>query len=318
MSVQLFRPRLVCRTDTLSRADWLEVRRKGIGGSDAAAVLGLSRYASRNDLWMDKTGRKGERPAGEAAAWGTALESTVAGLYAQTTGRVIHRAPYLLAHPNYPWMQANLDYLERVDGVVGILEIKTALSEKAPEVWQDGQVPINYYWQVMHYMAVTGYPFADIAALITGPKLIKVRVPRDEEAIKRLIDAEADFWTQVELDQPPEEMTLEDKLVVTRVKATPDKTVELTGDGLAALAAYQQARQVAEVAKREMEEAQARLQSELQDAVIGNVEGHPVIRWKEQTTNRLDQAALKALYPVIYEKCLKESISRPFVVEKAK
>ncbi|API73556.1 YqaJ viral recombinase family protein [Ralstonia pseudosolanacearum] len=195
------------KTTELSRTDWLEVRRTGIGGSDAAAAVGLNPYKSQLELWLEKTGRDAELPkpdpndTTEPIYWGTLLEPIVAAAYTQQTGHRVRKVNAVLQHPTIPFMLANLD--REVVGVpdVQILECKTA-GEFGTRHWQDG-VPEYVQLQVQHQLAVTGKRAADVAVLLCGQALEVHRIERDDDLIARLIPLEAQFWHYVETDTPP-------------------------------------------------------------------------------------------------------------------
>ncbi|MGA3845152.1 YqaJ viral recombinase family protein [Ralstonia nicotianae] len=202
------RPALrLVKTTELSHADWLEVRRTGIGGSDAAAAVGLSPYKSRLELWLEKAGRAADPPksdpndTSEPIWWGQILEPIVAAAYTQQTGRRVRKVNAVLRHPQVPFMLCNLD--REVVGVpdVQILECKTA-GIRGARHWQDGP-PEYVVLQVQHQLAVTGKRAADVAVLLCGQQLAVYRIERDDELIARLIQLEAEFWRYVETDTPP-------------------------------------------------------------------------------------------------------------------
>ena len=202
------RPALrLVETKQLSRSDWLSVRKTGIGGSDAAAAVGLSPYKSQLELWLEKTGRDADLPkpdpsdTTEPVYWGTLLEPIVAAAYTQQTGHRVRKVNAVLQHPTIPFMLANLD--REVVGVpdVQILECKTA-GEFGARHWQDG-VPEYVQLQVQHQLAVTGKLAAAVAVLLCGQQLAVHRIERDDDLIARLITLEAQFWQHVETDTPP-------------------------------------------------------------------------------------------------------------------
>ncbi|MDL2284632.1 YqaJ viral recombinase family protein [Oxalobacter sp. OttesenSCG-928-P03] len=192
-------------TKNMSRESWLDIRNQGIGSSDAACVLGLSPYKSALELWLEKTGRKAadDLSGNEAVFWGTTLEPVIAAIYAERTGTTVRRVNAVLRHPEHPFMMVNLDREVRhpTDGR-GILEVKTAGLHSA-HLWDDG-VPEVYQCQVLHQLAVTGKPWADVAVLIGGQDFRVFRIYPDEEKIHALIEAERDFWMRVEFDIAPE------------------------------------------------------------------------------------------------------------------
>ena len=135
-----YAPQILVSTEDLPREQWLEYRRKGIGGSDAAAVLGISPFRTGRDLYYDKLNIV---TADDAENWvqlevGTLLEPLVAKIFAHKTGYKIYRRPFMFQHPLYPWMLADLDYMvELPDGTTAILEIKTTnYNAKDTAIWE--------------------------------------------------------------------------------------------------------------------------------------------------------------------------------------
>lgn len=202
------RPALrLVETKGLDREDWLAVRKTGIGGSDAAAAVGLNPYKSKLELWLEKTGRDGELEKPDPTDtttpifWGTLLEPIVAAAYSQQTGNRVRKVNAVLRHPTIPFMLANLDR-EIVGGSdVQILECKTAGINGAKR-WREG-VPEYVQIQVQHQLSVTGKQAAHVAVLLCGQQLDVHRIDRDDELIAKLIELEARFWQFVETDTPP-------------------------------------------------------------------------------------------------------------------
>ena len=200
-------------TRALDRLAWLEIRRSGLGSSDAAAAVGLNPYKSQLELWMEKTGRtvspastdapQGQDTLDSPLYWGTVLEPLVAEQYARHTGHRVRRVNAILQHPDpqYSWMLANLDREVVGQPDVQILECKTAGLHGA-RLWKDG-VPEYVQLQVMHQLAVTGQQAADVAVLLGGHQLEIHRIERNEALIERLIELEQAFWWHVESDTPP-------------------------------------------------------------------------------------------------------------------
>lgn len=131
------RPALrLINTKDLPREDWLEVRKRGIGSSDAAAAVGLNPYKSQLELWLEKTGRDGTLPKDDPndestpTYWGNLLEPIVASHYTRRTGNKVRRVNAVLQHPHpdLPWMLANID--REVIGAddVQILDVKPPVS----------------------------------------------------------------------------------------------------------------------------------------------------------------------------------------------
>lgn len=202
------RPALrLIKTNTLSRDEWLEVRKHGIGSSDAAAAVGLNPYKSQLQLWMEKTGRDADLPQPDPddtrspVYWGTLLEPIVAASYTKQTGRRVRKVNVVLQHPERPWMLANIDREVIGAGDVQILECKTA-GEFGARLWKDG-VPEYVQLQVQHQLAVTGKQAADVAVLICGQQLQVHRIQRDDDLIAKLMMLQERFWHYVTSDTPP-------------------------------------------------------------------------------------------------------------------
>lgn len=204
------RPALrLIKTKKMPREEWLAARKQGIGGSDAAAAVGLNPYKSQLELWLEKTGRDGNLPKSDPSDeespmyWGNILEPIVAAHYTKRTGRRVRRINAILQHPDpgLYWMLANLDREVLGSDEVQILECKTAGINGA-RLWKEG-VPEYVLLQVQHQLAVTGKQAADVAVLLGGQKLEIHRIHRDEILIARLIQLEQDFWRYVEADTPP-------------------------------------------------------------------------------------------------------------------
>lgn len=205
---QSLRPALrLVKTNTLSRDEWLEVRKHGIGSSDAAAAVGLNPYKSQLELWMEKTGRDTDLPKPDPTDttapvyWGTLLEPIVAASYTQQTGRRVRKVNAVLQHPDRPWMLANIDREVIGASDVQILECKTA-GEFGARHWRDG-VPEYVQLQVQHQLAVTGKQAADVAVLLCGQQLKVHRIERDDELIAKLMLLQERFWRYVTTDTPP-------------------------------------------------------------------------------------------------------------------
>lgn len=185
---------------------WLEQRKKGIGGSDVAAIMGLSPWKSPLEVWLEKTGRASapDLSEKESVAMGTELEGDVLEMYRRRhpTFRV-QRVNAILVDKERPWAQASLDGITRDPELGwGVLEIKTGSRESE---WKEG-VPLHYLTQVTHYLSVTGYPFADVAALIGdyGLHYHEYRIMRDEDDLRSVVESVDEFWAdQVEKDAMP-------------------------------------------------------------------------------------------------------------------
>lgn len=187
-----------------NRAEWLEARRQGIGGSDAPAIVGVSPWRTPLDVYEDKLGEAPERDDNEAMAWGRALEPVIRQAYSDRTGYAV-ALPAMLAHPKHDWMLANLDGIAN-DGR-RVLEIKTARTAQGWGEEGSDMIPLPYLIQVQHYMAVTAIPVADVAVLIGGSDFRVYEVPADAELQAGIIEQEAELWGRIQRRDPPDPVT---------------------------------------------------------------------------------------------------------------
>lgn len=195
--------RKLVHTVELSKEEWLAVRRNGIGGSEAAAILGISPYTSSLKIWEQKTGRITVDSADkEFLHFGTILENIVRKEFELRTELKVRKCNYILQSENNPFMIADLDGIVKDSaGNKCIFEAKTASAYKS-EVWEKG-VPKEYVAQVQHYMYVTGFNKAFVACLCGGNSFYIHEVHRDEDYICNLVEKEKEFWNCVVNDVPP-------------------------------------------------------------------------------------------------------------------
>ena len=208
----------------MERAEFLARRRSGIGGSDIAAIIGISPWRTPRDIFLDKKGMSEPEQETDAMYWGTTLEDIVAREYAKRTGRKIQRCNQQLQHPDYPFLIANIDravYDENgkkpvVKGKLvtsRILECKTASQYAAQEWGESGSnhVPEYYKAQVLWYMGITGALVCDVAVLIGNRDFRMYTMERDEDVISYLFQEGITFWREyIEKDVMPPARTLED------------------------------------------------------------------------------------------------------------
>jgi len=294
----------LAKTLDMPREQWLELRKKGIGGSDSAAIVGLDRYRSPFDVYADKLGLKPEIPDNEAMRQGRDLEQYVAERFMEATGKRVRRRNAMLQHPEYPFMIADID--RWVVGENAGFEAKTT-SVLNRAKFSQGEFPPRYYVQCMHYMAVTGAERWYLAVLVLNKSFHVFTIERDEAEINALIEAEKDFW---------------ENHVLKKIPPAPDGS-ESTSDLIKQL--FPEAREAAEIALfgyegkiqqyleldtkvKELECERDKLKQELQlamaDAEIGRAQGY-VVEWKNQVRQSLDTKKLKSEHAEIYEKYLK-------------
>ena len=291
------------------RMEFLTARRLGIGGSDIGAIMGLSKWKSPVDVWMDKTGRtEPDLEMSEAAYFGVELESFVAAEYSKRSGNKVQRVNQMMRHPEHNWMLANIDRAVVADGsrarldkdgklvgIKGLLECKTSSAYAAKE-WENDSAPLSYVAQCQWYMAVTGAEWCDLAVLIGGQKYVCHRIDREERLIASLIDAGRQFWTGCCIaDQPPAPRTPEETLALFPTNASDDLVIA-SDDIMHAIEAYQLLKQKAKGVDDEMNAVKAAIQSFIgTHSGVCDMQGSPLATWKQnkpsQKTNWKDAAA---------------------------
>jgi len=307
---------VLAKTIDMPRDEWLEMRRQGLGGSDAAAIVGLDRYRSPFDVYADKLGLRPEIPDNEAMRQGRDLEQYVAERFMEATGKKVRRRNAMLQHPEYPFMTANID--RWVVGENAGLECKTT-SVLNKTKFSQGEFPPRYYVQCMHYMAVTGAERWYLAVLVLNKAFHVFTIERDEAEIQALIAAEKDFWENHVLKKIPpnpdgSETTSE---VIKQLFPEARERKE------AALFGYEQKleqyllldEQVKELTKQR-DALKQEIQLSLADAEIGRAQGY-IVEWKNQVRQTLDTARLKKEQAEIYQSYLKPAKTvRVFNIEE--
>ncbi len=180
--------RLVLRADA-PRSAWLKMRMEGVGGSDVSKLVGLSKYGSAYDVWLDKMGLSPEIPPNIPMRMGVLLEPIIKELFTEETGLQVRSAGLHRSREN-PFMQVTIDGAT-ADG--GVLECKS-LGGFVSHEWDNDQVPDHAELQIMHGLAVTGRSHGWAAGLVDGRTFILREVARDEALIKDIISLEKEFW----------------------------------------------------------------------------------------------------------------------------
>ena len=298
--------------------DWLAWRRKGIGGSDAGVVCGVSKYKTPLELFMEKTGLSPPAEAGEPAYWGRQLESLVKAEFTKRTGIEVIAVNKLLQSKEYPFMLANLDGVCR-HPTYGkcVFESKTASAYKSSE-WED-TIPIEYRLQLQHYLAVTGYMGAYIAVLIGGNTFKYQFIERDEELISMLIQRESDFWGHVQSDIPPslDGSEASAKYLNKRFSSSVSRSkIKLPETAAALIKQYDDASEQLERITEQKKEAENLLKQMLGEHEVGTA-GDRIVTWKNVSQEKLDSKTFKTEHPALYQKYSNQTSYRRFSIKQA-
>jgi len=191
-------------------ANYLKNRQLSIGGSDIGAILGLSKFRSALDVWMEKTGKEVKALDSLPLRFGSFAEEFVASEYTRHTGFELIHDESIYLHPQYSFMSAHIDRFVHGDGIAmpptKILECKTASPFNQSD-WGDmgsDQVPMSYLCQCAWYQAITGIDEADLAVLFGNSDFRIYQIRRDKELEGLLLEKATTFWDEYVLkDIPP-------------------------------------------------------------------------------------------------------------------
>lgn len=315
------------KTSNLSRQDWLALRQSGIGGSDIAAIIGVSPYATAYDIYQSKTQPLSDEDMNEFAYWGTVLEDTVAREFSKRSGLKIQNVNFLMHHPVHHWAIANIDraIINRdVSGNVRfkdgklttdqIVEIKTA-SEYVGKNWgneESDEVPDQYQCQAQWYMGVTDTQVCHMAVLIGGNKYRQYKIERHQDFIDYLFEAAESFWNDNVLAGVEPDATTLQNAKDKYPRHNPDTTLDVEPDSEAAkvFEHYESLKAQEKEVKAALELAQTDLICQIQNNEALAIDGEVVATYKAQTANKFDSKAFKKDMPELAEKYVKQSESR--------
>lgn len=327
----------------MTHEEWLRGRKTGIGGSDVAAILGLSRYKSPIDIYQDKVGEAPDADQSEAAYWGIQLEDIVAKEFQKRTGMKVQRVNAQLSRDG--WMNANLDRAVVNPEIAGnvrildgakraetgrllttdtILECKTASSfiadqwgpSQEPEIVAgkavvEHKIPIYYETQVQWYMGVAGARRCYVAALLGGQDFRIYCVERDDDVIDALQQRCREFWFEHVLKHvPPAPATQEE--VQKLFKQDDGQMIEATNEVAADIG---ELRTLAERIKGL--EGQQKIVKDRVCAALGEktgftIAGEKACTFKYQESRRFDSTRFHKEQPGVYAAYTKTTKSRVF------
>ena len=283
-------------------------RRRYIGGSDAATVLGISPFLTPLDLYQRIIGiGEQETEPTPAMVWGTRLEPAVLAAYEHQEGERITERQVEASSDRYGFIVGHIDGVTS-NGV--LVEAKTA---RSAEGWGEpgtDEIPMHYLAQCAHYLALTNAPRCDVPVLIAGSDFRVYRVARDATVCANLIAREVEFWRKhVEAGVPPPPVNSQE--ANRRWREVTGKVIAVTGELLGLLNDLASARAEQKKLDAVTEKIELAIKVSLGDAsAIVDESGNPLATWKTQTSSRLDQKLLAATYPEVASACRKESTTR--------
>ena len=338
------KPILLCDTDGMSNERWLECRMHGpkgdipytVGGSDVAAIFGVSPWTTPLELWRIKKGLMVPPVKDNSAQleMGHMLEPIVAHFYAKRTGNMVYDDTNMYQHADHPYALANFDrrYKRASDGADGILECKSCTYHKADD-WADDAIPIYYEFQLRFYLAVADVEIGDFGCLWGNNPEIDLATPgiQRDRAKEDLIFERLDEWIwSLEHDKPPTMADVKPTLALESLARIYGASIP----GLPTIefpAKYEHPlRQIAllqgkisdcnaDVKKYEKEIAAhsvriAEAMKEHEHGVLTTTSDKLLIDFVTKTTKRPDSKALKEKHSAVYADVLKTTESRKIKV----
>ncbi len=202
--------RQLISTENIKREEWLEARKKGIGGSDIAAIMGMNSFSSPLAVYLDKTGQAlKDDEENIPAELGLELEPFLSKKFVSWISKnegldiELKKMPFILQDDKVDYFLVNLDrYFEHPTRGSCVVELKTTTEFKRTQ-WGEDNIPDQYYLQCQWQLMITGWKFCYIAFLI-GNRTFDVKIiPRNEIVIQNMRSIATKFWEQSVLENKP-------------------------------------------------------------------------------------------------------------------
>ena len=293
----------------LINQDFTQDRTKYIGGSDIGAILGLSKYQSALDVWMEKTGKEVKALDSLPLRFGSFAEEFVASEYARHTGSELIHDESIYLHSQYSFMSAHIDRFVHGDGLSNpatrLLECKTANPFARGEWGETGtdQVPMSYLCQCIWYMAITGIAQCDLAVLFGNSDFRIYEIERDLELEALVIEKALHFWNERVLkDIPPPAQTEGDYQALFK-KSDPSKTVEANLKTVELIRQLQSLGKHSSDVDEQITQIKQHIMNEMKEAEVLRHQGNVIATWKAPKPSfRLDGKRLETEAKEIFER----------------
>jgi putative phage-type endonuclease len=315
----------------LNNQDFTHNRAAFLGGSDIGAILGVSKYRSAMDVWLEKTGKKMDRKDSFALRFGSFAESFIADEYALLTGEHLVEHPEGLAHPQHSFCVGHIDRFvldqpnmplfkeDKKLNAKKLLECKTVNLYSQSDWGEAGTdaIPLPYLCQCLWYLGITNLPEIDVAVLLGGSDLRVYTITRDLELESLIFEKAAFFWTEhVQKDIPPKPQSVADCQVLFQ-KSKNGNSVEATAEAIALIQQLKALESQAQIDEEQMDAIKQALMETMTDAELLTYLGKPVITWKApKPSYRIDTKRLTLEHPELvkaYQSPIQSS--RRFVVK---
>jgi len=292
-------------TKDMPKSDWLDWRRKGVTGTDVAAIFGMSQYKSPYQCYQDKLGLLPEIEDNNRMRFGRDFEDTVAKWFAEDNGFKVENRYAIYQSAAFPWMLANID--RWIVGERAILECKTATYMFQKEKWGPSgsdEVPDEHLFQVYHYMIVFGVRTAHLAVVFTDTKEARYyKFELNEDLAEQIIDGTKDFWENNVLAKvEPDLETMED--VISKYPADTKAALVADDDAKALCIQHEIQRQKKKECEDVMEDLKVEIGKVLGEhkELLVDKDGKALAAFSTAKPRRMVKAStLKQLSPDIYD-----------------
>jgi putative phage-type endonuclease len=289
----------------LINQDFSVDRSKYIGGSDIGAILGLSRFRSPLEVWMEKTGKEVKRLDSLPLRFGAYAEEFVASEYSRETGFDLIHDESIHIHPDYSFMSAHIDRFVLEKGTSSptrILECKTANPFASSDWGESGsdEVPMNYLCQSVWYMAITNINKVDLAVLFGNSDFRIYKIRRDLELESAILQKANLFWSECVIKNNPPPAQSEADCQALFSKGDPSKTIEAKIETLALGKRLQLLHSEIDIREEEISMIKQRIMSQMGEAETLMYQGKILATWKAPKPSfRLDSKRLEIDHPEI-------------------
>jgi len=292
----------------------LRARKKGIGGSDAAGICGMSKWKTAYDIYLDKTEeKKGSEEFVEHLYWGNNLESAIIKRYEEDTGNSVTKFNETRCSSEYDFILANVD---------GIVENKRILVEaktsRYPNQWGEAgtaDIPQEYLIQCMHYMYVYDLDEAHIPVLFMGCDFKIFKFKRNIESEKSLIDIEKNFWVNNVLKRTPPILTNTED-AKKRFKISNDSEIMANGKIEADISQLSEIKEKIKTLKEEEDLVKFKIMDYMKEnSVLINASGYTAATWKSSEVNRFNTVEFKKQHKDLYDKFTTKTTQRRLLIK---
>ncbi len=296
----------------INNQDFTHNRASFLGGSDIGAILGVSKYRSAMDVWLEKTGKQVDRKDTFALRFGSFAESFIADEYVLLTGEKLVDHPQGLMHPKYSFCVGHIDrfILKNQESPLftanGALNAKKLLECKTANYFSQGDwgepgsdaIPLAYLCQCLWYLGITNLAEIDVAVLLGGSDLRIYTITRDLELESLLFEKAAFFWCQhVQKDIPPRPQSIDDCQALFH-RARVGKSIEANPQTIALIQQLKTLGAQALVDEKQIKSITQQLMETMADAEVLTYFGTPIVTWKApKPSYRIDTKRLGLEHP---------------------